>query len=678
MESWILVAVIAVLTTSAILSLTFYYLYFSYNQTYMSVLGAAFSCYVARNICIIGNISQGGTSNFMLGAEQFCVLATSMLLLYGVTLFANTRFPRWLVLAATTDAVWILVAIIMALPRTALYVPTYALLGTMQILCGITLLKQRNENIHFGKTMAAVALLLWGAHQFDYPLLRHIAWFAPWGFLTGAVLSLTVAMGIIVMFFEHIQSLEGEHAAHLRLLLENVGDAIYLAEKSGRILETNKEAQNLTGYTREELLELNVSDIDALETQESWGRLVLEIKPGWKHSFFSQHRRKDGDTFPVEVSAVGYSHQGQLRILGIAKNITERKHAEDALRASEERLRVIADNTYDWEYWRGPAGNYLWVSPAFERTTGYPTTLFNATGDAAFNNMIHPDDQHIWVDHIGEVDKYNPDHRELEFRIVKPTGEIVWLAHTCKPIFAHDGVLLGRRGCNRNITERKLFEQAMAASLHEKEVLLREIHHRVKNNLQIISSLLSLQEQGVDDPSVQDVLTESQGRVTSMALIHEQLYLSDDFREIDIADYLHTFIPKLVSSYQGNRDISVQMELTRVLLSLDQAIPFGLVVNELVTNALKHGFQGRTKGTVSITTLNDQGDVVLIIEDDGKGLTKEFDLLHVTTLGLQIITMLADQLRGTLVVEPASGARFKLRFPLRPPSIGEESHSQLS
>ena len=620
MESWLLVALIAVLTTSAILSLTFYYLYYSYRQPYMLSWGAAFTCYVVRNICLIGNISQGGTSKFTLGAEQFCVLATSILLLYGVTLFTNTRFPRWLVFAAAVDAVWIVVAIVIAWPRTALYVPTYALLGTMQILCGLTLLRQRAEKAHYGRTMAAVALILWGAHQFDYPLLRHVIWFAPWGFLAGAVLSLTVAMGIIVMFFEHIQSLEREHAANLRLLLENVGDAIYLAETSGRILETNNEAQNLTGYTREELLERNVFDIDAEETKESWRQLVRAITPGWKHSFFTRHRRKDGGVFPVEVSAVGYNLQGNLMILGIARNITERKQAEDALRASEERLRVIADNTYDWEYWRGPSGNYLWVSPAFERITGYPVELYKTTGDSAFGDMIHPDDKHLWHEHIAQVDDIDLEHRVLEFRILKATGETVWIAHTCKPIFGNNGVFLGRRGCNRDITERKLFEQAMAASLHEKEVLLREIHHRVKNNFQIISSLLSLQEQGIEDPSIQGVLTESRGRVTSMALIHEQLYLSHDLREINIEDYLRQFVPQLVSSYRGTRDISVHLELSHILLNLDQAIPFGLVINELVTNSLKHGFKDRSSGTVNIATSLEQGDVVLVIEDDGEGI----------------------------------------------------------
>jgi len=344
----------------------------------------------------------------------------------------------------------------------------------------------------------------------------------------------------------------------------------------------------------------------------------------------------------------------------------------DDLRKSELYLRIISDNTYDWEYWRTPDGNYLWVSPAAERVTGYPAGLFAENGDAALRGMIHPEDRHIWAMHIKEVDNECPDHRELEFRIVKPSGKVAWIAHTCKPTYGSDGVFLGRRGCNRDITDRKRAEQAMAASLHEKEVLLREIHHRVKNNLQIISSLLSLQEQGLDDPAIQGVLAESRGRVTSMALIHEQLYLSHDLREIDVEGYLRQLIPRLVSSYRGNRNIATHLELSPVLLSLDQAIPFGLVVNELVTNSLKHGFRDSAHGTVFITASLEEGDVILVIEDDGTGLAKEFDLHAVTTLGLQIVTMLAEQLRGHLTVEPAVGARFKLRFPLNQPAPGQD------
>jgi len=212
--------------------------------------------------------------------------------------------------------------------------------------------------------------------------------------------------------------------------------------------------------------------------------------------------------------------------------------------------------------------------------------------------------------------------------------------------------------------ERLLAEEAMAASLREKEVLLREVHHRVKNNLQIVSSLLSLQEEKVDNPAALAILEESRGRVTSMALIHEQLYRSRDFSEIDAQDYLRQFLTRLVSTYAGGREVSLGLSLCPMHLNLDQAVPFGLIMNELITNALRHGFKDRTRGTLRVEMSQEDSGISIIVEDDGSGLPADFDLGKVSTLGLQIVTMLAKQLRGEFVVESAHPARFRVRLPL--------------
>ncbi|MFP5221555.1 MAG: histidine kinase dimerization/phosphoacceptor domain -containing protein [Acidobacteriota bacterium] len=212
--------------------------------------------------------------------------------------------------------------------------------------------------------------------------------------------------------------------------------------------------------------------------------------------------------------------------------------------------------------------------------------------------------------------------------------------------------------------ERLLSEEALEASLREKEVLLREIHHRVKNNLQIVSSLLSLQEESVEDQEALGVLAESRGRVTSMALIHDQLYRSRDFCEIDAQDYLRQFIPRLVSTYAGGREVTLVLSLCPLHLSLDQAVPFGLIVNELVTNALKHGLGSRSRGELRLDMSMEDSTVAIAVEDDGSGLPPDFDLALVTSLGLQIVMMLVSQLHGRFTVEPGASARFCLRFPV--------------
>ena len=211
---------------------------------------------------------------------------------------------------------------------------------------------------------------------------------------------------------------------------------------------------------------------------------------------------------------------------------------------------------------------------------------------------------------------------------------------------------------------RNRASRVLSASLREKDILLREIHHRVKNNLQIISSLLSLQEQGVDNPNALKVLADSQGRVMSMALIHEQLYRANDFSGIDARKYLQDFLPRLVSAYKGRRDISLRLAAPSINLVLDQAIPFGLIVNELVTNSLKHAFKRRDKGVISVAASVEEGVANLAFSDDGVGLPDSFNLETPTTLGLQIVSMLARQLHGEFTVEPGAGACFRIRFPL--------------
>ncbi|WP_243367802.1 sensor histidine kinase [Fundidesulfovibrio soli] len=223
--------------------------------------------------------------------------------------------------------------------------------------------------------------------------------------------------------------------------------------------------------------------------------------------------------------------------------------------------------------------------------------------------------------------------------------------------------------------ERLMAKEATEASLRDKELLLREIHHRVKNNLQIVSSLLSLQAMNLENEAALQVLAESRCRVASMALIHEQLYRSHTFSNIRVEGYLKDLLPRLVSSFSGNRDIKVAISAADIDLNIDQAIPFGLLVNELATNALKHAFNGRDEGMVRVDASLRDRNLVLVFEDDGIGLPGDFDLLEAGSLGLQIVKLLAGQLNGDLGVEPGPGTRFVLNFPLQPADVAASSYA---
>jgi PAS domain S-box-containing protein len=222
------------------------------------------------------------------------------------------------------------------------------------------------------------------------------------------------------------------------------------------------------------------------------------------------------------------------------------------------------------------------------------------------------------------------------------------------------------------IGERMLAEERIQASLEEKVVLLQEIHHRVKNNLQVISSLLNLQARGIDDDRTLEVLQESQNRVRSMALIHEKLYRTEDLSRIDLGEYVESLTAYLARSYAkraGSADIRVDAE--RVLLEIDAAVPCGLIVNELVSNALKHAFSDGRRGQIEVG-IHADGDrlVHLSVGDNGVGFPSEVDFRHSTSLGLQLVNTLVAQLEGTIELDTTQGTAFAITFAVHP----EEPH----
>jgi PAS domain S-box-containing protein len=216
----------------------------------------------------------------------------------------------------------------------------------------------------------------------------------------------------------------------------------------------------------------------------------------------------------------------------------------------------------------------------------------------------------------------------------------------------------------RDITERKKAEDRLQASLREKEVLLREIHHRVKNNMQIISSLLNLQSRQIQDPNVLEVFKESQRRIRTMALIHERLYQSADLSRIEFSQYLDNLAYRLFHSYQVDTDrIRLKLLAEEVFLNVNTAIPCGLIVNELISNALKHAFPDGRRGEVAVELhRNEGGEFLLRVKDDGVGFPKALDFRRTETLGLQIVVTLVDQIDGTIEMGASAGTDFQIRF----------------
>ena len=215
-----------------------------------------------------------------------------------------------------------------------------------------------------------------------------------------------------------------------------------------------------------------------------------------------------------------------------------------------------------------------------------------------------------------------------------------------------------------DITSRKQAEDELRRSLQEKEVLLKEVHHRVKNNMQVISSLISLQADKISDPESLERLRESQNRIKSMALVHESLYQSENLASIDPAGYLKNLTSEVISSYSLDTAITVEFTITVHAMDLDTALPCGLIVNELISNSLKHGFKGRTEGRITITLDEADDEYILSVRDDGCGLPADFDISSLDSLGIKLINVLTRQMRGTIEIGTgASGGSFTFHIP---------------
>jgi len=217
-----------------------------------------------------------------------------------------------------------------------------------------------------------------------------------------------------------------------------------------------------------------------------------------------------------------------------------------------------------------------------------------------------------------------------------------------------------------DITERKAEAERLRAALREKDVLLGEIHHRVYNNLQIVYSMLDLESDDISDPTTLNLLRDSLNRVRSMALIHQTLYGSNDFAEVDFALFLEALLPILTASYGVDANkISIRFDVEPIRLPIKAAVPCGLIVNELIANAFKHAFQDRDRGAIDVTLHMQPGNEgLLTVSDDGVGLPDDTGTANTGKLGLQLVHLLTNQIKGTLDIHRSNPTRFSVRFPI--------------
>ncbi len=384
-----------------------------------------------------------------------------------------------------------------------------------------------------------------------------------------------------------------------------------------------------------------------------------------------------GRSTVAEMRVVESEWEGEAVHLVSLRDITQRKQSERALQQSEQKFRSVIEQSHDGIILIDEHGLIIEWNRAIEKITGLKAR--EVIGQPIWETQIQ-----LGLEVKGQPDQY----RQLDQIILEAlaSGQAAWLGQLLEwefqtpdgrrltiqgvtfPIKTDKGYMLG--GIWRDITDQKLVEEKLKAALAEKEMLVQEIHHRVKNNLTIVSSLLELQADLVEDKEAHRVLIESQNRIMTMARIHEHLYRNERLARIGMVDYVQDLATQLQTSHAAY-GITFVVEVANIALGIDKAIPCGLIINELVSNALKYAFpddpaSGDRPAVIRIELYPDPEDeeqLVLVVSDNGVGLPPDFNWRSAPSLGLKLVQTFVEQVGGTIELDANHGVRFKLTLP---------------
>jgi PAS domain S-box-containing protein len=571
-----------------------------------------------------------------------------------------------------------------------------------------------------------------------------------------------------------------------RNIIESSIDMIIAIDDEHRVTEFNVAAQRQFGYTTKEILGQPIEKLYATKKDYQVVKKALEKNNSFSGEIVNVEKSGQPFTALLSASLIKNAEGKVLGSMGVSRDITELKKAEEELRKSEERYRDIFENTTDFIFSVNKTGNIIYANDAFTKSLGHSArqlkklTIFDLVAEGNLNKRgsvfkqlvgdsllieftsksgekilaegnanirlqdgkqhsvraifrditkaseseqsaleqraklesifdstenlimftldtefkvtacnknfieylegkhklkIRPGDQfleainkHLNIDLYqdqlsGFKKSFAGKPQQFELPLIDKYGEAVWMQMFLNPVYFNEE--LEEISClSYDITDRKEIDKKIRESLKEKEVLLQEVHHRVKNNLQVISSILSLQSSFVEDEKILTLLEESRNRIKSMSYIHEALYQRKDFSSIEFTDYVRTIVGNLVHTYSITAGrVELVTEFDEIYLSIDQSIPCGLIINELVSNAMKYAYEGVENPRLNICINQLQDDKIKIcVADNGVGLPEDFRYEEADSLGIQLVYTLAEQLDGEVEINREGGTEFLITF----------------
>jgi two-component system sensor kinase len=491
-----------------------------------------------------------------------------------------------------------------------------------------------------------------------------------------------------------------ESEEKFRSLVEHALEGILILDLQGTILfANNAAARTIEADDCAGLIGRNVMEFIAPESREDVVRDFIQVSQG-HDAYLAQYNAisAKGNKFCVESIGKVISYEGKPADLISIQDITERKRAEDALRESEERYRILTDAAHDAIYTLSPEGVVRYVNSGGAALIGMPPEkivglslgmLYHAEIAQEFRENLdkvistkrpvrydakfwHENPDRItWLDaqlvpqlgpdgsvvQVIGISRSITDRKQAELLLKRFNRELDWQVSLRTAELEHTNTLLGAA-----IIQRTLAEESVRKSLNERELLLREIHHRVKNNLQIILSLISLQSRNIKDQKVLDTMGEFQNRIMAMAHVHERMCRAEDISRIDLSEICTFLGTSLFKAYKVDpQQIRLNVETKDLQIAIDSAIPISLIINELVSNSIKHAFPKGTHGEITIAGRREADTLVLSIRDTGIGIPKDFDWMRSTqSLGLRLVAGLVGQVDGTIELDRTTGTAFNI------------------
>ena len=446
-----------------------------------------------------------------------------------------------------------------------------------------------------------------------------------------------------------------------KLLLENAHDLIIVVQDN-KIEFVNQKPLTDFGYTIHDVTDKNIYDFIHVDDRDKVNEFQIQKarNEGFPDDLIFRIVSKQGRLVFVKMISITTAWEGKPARLVCVKNITDKKLNELTVKRSEHLLFAIINNLPDPTFVIDVNGRvYLW-NRALEEISGVKSQDIIGKGDyesaVPFRGYRGP----MLVDLMFKPDEEN--EREYEFfqrsgdiliagrflRLTEDKSAHIWA--TSSILYDMQGNVIGAVESFRDMTEIKNAEEKIRDSIKEKEMLLKEIHHRVRNNMQLINSLLTIQLEYVRDPESADLFKDSVSRIETMALIHNDLYKYTMYADINFGEFIPKLVDNLCSMYK-RQEIAIHIEAEGIHLGIDDAIPCGLILNELVSNSLKHAFPEGDAGSISVKLFIDEstGLCNLIVHDDGTGLPPGFDLMkNMSSFGLLMVKLLASQLEGTV------------------------------